>query len=314
MSKESIEKQVRLPPPDSPLYVMKFGGTSIGGAGPIERVARIIYKYIQLCQLVVVISAIRGVTDSLVRVCELIDQYDREKLELGLEDLLYKHEEVIEGLNLPRPLRSSLEGKVKELFLQLNQDALTKEIVTPDRRDRILSIGERLNVRILEAKLLSKGIMVQVVDASEIIETDNNFGEARPDFEKTAIYANRLIPPLLENGITPIITGFIGATKDGKITTLGRGGSDYTASILGRVLNAKEVWIWTDVDGIYSADPRYHPDAQVLRELSQYRANLMAKEGARVLYTKTLEPLLDTSIVLRVKNTFSPKAEGTIII
>lgn len=296
-----------------PLFVMKFGGTSVGGAGPIERVTNIIDGYSKDRRLVVVISAFRGITDSLSIICQYIRQRDIEKLELGLEDIFYKHAEVIDQLDLPRPFRGSLETKVEALFLQLRRDATVTRLLTADRIDRILSYGERCSVRIVEAKMLSKGVTTQAVDASEIIETDRRFGEAKPDFAKTAVYAQRLLQPLLEANIIPVVTGFIGATKDGKITTLGRGGSDYTASILGKVLNANEVWIWTDVDGIYSADPRYHPDAQLLKELSQFHAHRMAKMGAKVLYTKTMEPLLGTPIVLRVKNTFNPIAEGTVI-
>lgn len=298
-----------------PLYVMKFGGTSIGGARPIERVSNLIGKYQREGQSVVaVVSAIRGITDSLVKVCQYISDRDKTSSELVLEDILYKHLDVVTDLNLPQPRTQSLEDKIAELFFELHTETNKPANMTPERSDKILSFGERLSVRIVTSKLLAKGLMAESVDAFDILETDNHFGEASPDFEKTSIYADRVIRPLLENGIIPVVTGFIGATKDGEITTLGRGGSDYTASILGRVLGADEVWIWTDVDGIYDADPRYHPDAEVLSEISQFRAIQMARAGARVLYPKTLEPLMGTDIVLRIKNTFNPNSEGSRVI
>lgn len=298
-----------------PLYVMKFGGTSVGGARPIERVSNLIGKYQREGQaVVVVVSAIRGITDSLVKVCQHISDRDKTNSELVLEDILYKHLDVVTDLNLPQPLTHSLETKIEELFFELHAETNKPGNMTSERSDKILSFGERFSVRIVASKLLAKGLMAEPVDAFDILETDNHFGEASPDFEKTLIYAERVIRPLLEDCIVPVVTGFIGATKDGKITTLGRGGSDYTASILGKVLEANEVWIWTDVDGIYTADPRYHTDAKLLNELSQFRAAQMARTGARVLYPKTLEPLMGTDIVLRIKNTFNPNSEGSKVI
>lgn len=308
------ESEISVRRPNS-LHVMKFGGTSVGGARPIERVSNLIGKYQREGQSVVaVVSAIRGVTDNLVRVCQYIADQDKANSELVLEDILYKHLDVVTDSNLPQPLTHSLESKIEELFFELHTETNKPGTMTPERSDKILSFGERFSVRIVASKLLAKGLMAEPVDAFDILETDNHFGEASPDFEKTLIYAERVIRPLLEDGIVPVVTGFIGATKDGKITTLGRGGSDYTASILGKVLEANEVWIWTDVDGIYTADPRYHPDAELLNELSQFRAAQMARAGARVLYPKTLEPLMGTNIVLRIKNTFSPNSEGSKVV
>lgn len=314
MERERIEPEIRAQELKS-LYVMKFGGTSVGGARPIERVSNLIGKYQREGQSVVtVVSAIRGITDNLVKVCQHISDRDEASSELVLEDILYKHLNVATDLNLPQSLTQSLEDKIAELFFELHTETNKLSDMTLERSDKILSFGERFSVRIVASKLLAKGLMAEPVDAFDILETDNHFGEANPDFEKTKIYADRAITPLLESGIIPVVTGFIGATKDGKITTLGRGGSDYTASILGKVLGAGEVWIWTDVDGIYTADPRYHPDAELLNELSQFRAAQMAKAGARVLYPKTLEPLMGTDIVLRIKNTFNPNSEGSKVV
>lgn len=295
-----------------PFLVMKFGGTSVGGPKPIERVASLVEKYTREGNsLVVVISAIRGVTDSLIGIGNLIRQNKRSDLELGLDDILYRHLEVASNLNLPHPLRVSLDSKIEELFFDLYHYAVDLKGLTSEQSDRLLSYGERLNVRIVQTKLLSRGLLAEAVDATDIIETDDNFGQAVPDMEKTTRYARDLLLPMVTDGVIPVVTGFIGSTRYGKITTLGRGGSDYTASILGRVLDANEVWIWTDVDGVYSADPRKDPNALLIPELSQIEAHQIAIGGARVLYPKTLEPLIGTEINLRVKNTFNPDNEGT---
>lgn len=297
---------------DKPLLVMKFGGTSVGGPKPIDKVASIVEKYTrQGNSLVVVVSAIRGVTNNLVDIGKHIQKRDGSKLELGLEDILHRHSEVASNLNLSHPLRASLDNKLEELLSDLYNYALDLKGLTPEQSDRLLSYGERLNVRIVQAKLVSRGLFAEVVDATDIIETDDNFGEASPNIEKTTEYARDLLLPMVTDGIIPVVTGFIGATRYGKITTLGRGGSDYTASILGKVLEADEVWIWTDVDGVYDADPRYNPNAQLLPGLNQIKAHHMAMNGARVLYPKTVEPLIGTNTVLRVKNTFNPNAAGT---
>lgn len=295
-----------------PLLVMKFGGTSVGGPKPIERVASLVEKYAREGNsLVVVVSAIRGVTNNLVDIGKYIQEGNRLKIELGLEDIFYRHLEVAGNLNLPHPLRASLDSKIEELYSDLSHDALGLEGLTSEQSDKLLSWGEKLNVRIVQAKLASRGLPAEVVEATDLIETDDKFGEASPNMEKTTKCANDLLLPMLTDGVIPVVAGFIGTTRYGKITTLGRGGSDYTASILGKVLEANEVWIWTDVDGVYDADPRYNPNAQLLPGLSQIRAHHMAMNGARVLYPKTVEPLIGTNTVLRVKNTFNPNAAGT---
>ncbi|MBU1000051.1 aspartate kinase [Patescibacteria group bacterium] len=295
-----------------PLLVMKFGGTSVGGPIPIARTTSIIERYTREGNsLVVVASAIKGVTDSLVGIGKCIQDGKRLELELGLEDIFYRHLDVANNLNLSHPLKTSLNTRIEELFFELYQYASELRGLTSEKSDRILSYGERLSIRIVQAKLLSRGLVAETVDATEIIETDDNFGQASPDIEKTARYARDLLLPMVTDGVIPIVTGFIGSTRYRKTTTLGRGGSDYTASILGKVLDADEVWIWTDVDGVYSADPRKEPNAQFIPELSQVRAHQMAMAGARVLYPKTIEPLMGTGIDLWVKNTFNPDAAGT---
>ncbi len=309
IERENVCEDVKQP---KPLLVMKFGGTSVGGARPIKAVVNLVDRYKREDNaLVVVVSAIRGATNNLVEMGNLIEANNRSGLELALEDFWYRHYEVASGLDLNHPLRISLEHKIEELFFDLYDFALSLNELTLKHMDRILSYGERLNAPIVQAALVSKGILSEVVEATEIIETDNNFSAASPNMERTTQHARNILLPKIGEGIIPVVTGFIGSTMYGEITTLDRGGSDYTASILGNALKADEVWIWTDVDGVYTADPRKDPNARLLLELSQIKAHQMAMQGARVLYTKTVAPLLGSGIVLRVKNTFNPDAIGT---
>ncbi|HJQ14719.1 MAG TPA: aspartate kinase, partial [Anaerolineales bacterium] len=158
------------------------------------------------------------------------------------------------------------------------------------------------------------GIQVKAIEATEFIVTNANYQSAHPDFQATAEKAKAVLNPLLEAGIIPIVTGFIGATPEGVITTLGRGGSDYTAAIIGSVLPADDVWIWTDVDGVMTTDPRIAPEAQTLPEISYGEIAELAYYGAKVLHPKTIRPVVDAGIGLRICNTFNPSHPGTRLI
>jgi aspartate kinase len=186
--------------------------------------------------------------------------------------------------------------------------------VTPRGMDTITSLGERLNARIVSSALRQSGIESHAIDATELIVTDATFQSAIPLMETTREKIEFRLAPLLGENSVPVVTGFIGATQDGIITTLGRGGSDYTASILGDCLDADEVWTWTDVDGVMTADPREVPDARVIPELSFSEISELAYFGAKVLHPKTLRPLIERDIPLWVKNTFNPTYPGTRII
>ena len=306
----SLEKERR-----SPLYVMKFGGTSMGGAKEITIVADIVSgHYRDGKSLVVVPSAMSGVTNLLVSVVDGIKKSDTTSINKDLRAIFDKHMIASNEIGLSMIQKKGLQEKLRDLFIGLRNDVSSASgniTVSGEARDRILSYGERMSARILEAKCQQERLQSVVVDAFDIIETDDNFGEARPDFEQTKIKATYRINPMLKKGVIPIVTGFIGATRDGRITTLGRGGSDYTASILGWALDAKEVWIWTDVDCVFTDDPNKNPDAKFIDKMTYKEADAMAKNRNKVLYGKTLEPLFGTGIVLCVKNTFNRICEGT---
>jgi aspartate kinase len=175
------------------------------------------------------------------------------------------------------------------------------------------SIGERLSVRLLAGYLQNQGQPAKAVDASKFLVTDDTYQNAIPLIPNTAIKAKKTILPLLNEGIVPIVTGYLAANKDQVVTTLGRGGSDFSAAIIGQTLDADEVWIWTDVDGVMTADPRLVPDARTIENLSYREVSELAFYGAKVLHPKTIRPVIENNIPLRIKNTFNPNNAGTMI-
>jgi aspartate kinase len=186
--------------------------------------------------------------------------------------------------------------------------------VTPRAMDAITSRGERINARILAALLRQKGVRSAAVDATELIVTDDTFQNGAPLMDVTRERVSARLRPLLNEGVIPVVTGFIAATEDGVTTTLGRGGSDYSAAILGTCLDADEVWTWTDVDGVMTADPRIAPDARVIPVLSYSEVGELAYFGAKVLHPRTIRPVIERGIPLWVKNTFNPTCPGTRIV
>jgi aspartate kinase len=185
---------------------------------------------------------------------------------------------------------------------------------SPRAHDAIASLGERMSTRILSAALRSSGIASEAIDATRLIITDNYYQSANPDFKASLTPTTQILEPLFTKGITPVVTGFLGATKAGVTTTLGRGGSDFTAAILGVLLKADEVWIWTDVDGVMTSDPRIVHLAQTIDKISFREISELAYFGAKVLHPKTIRPIIEAGITLKVLNTFNPDHPGTLIV
>jgi aspartate kinase len=185
--------------------------------------------------------------------------------------------------------------------------------LSPRSLDAIASFGERLSCAQIAAIFENAGIAAEYVDARELILTDANFGQAAVDFAATGANIQKALTPLVEENIVPVVTGFIAATKDGITTTLGRSGSDYTGAIVGAALGSEEIWIWTDVDGVMTADPRYVAGARHLPEISYREAAEMSYFGAKVIHPKTMLPAIEKNIPIRIKNTFNPSHPGTLI-
>ena len=297
------------------ILVMKFGGTSVGSPEAITQAAEIIGTYSsQWERLVVVVSAMRGVTDILIQSAASAALGDEESYKSLISDLRNRHQSVIDELISNDKVHAQLIGLIEVHIDELSAYCRSIHVlgeVTPRGMDTITSLGERMNARVVTTTLQQRGLNSQAIDATELIVTDATFQNAVPLMETTRNQVNARLEPLLQEGIVPIITGFIGATQEGITTTLGRGGSDYTAAILGDCLDATEVWTWTDVDGVMTADPRVVPEARVIPDLSFSEVSELAYFGAKVLHPKTIRPIVERDIPLWVKNTFNPTCPGT---
>lgn len=276
----------------------------MGDAKAISAVADVLMNISD--ERVAIVSATSGTTDTLIELGE--QALAGSEWEQTLQALIDKHQGIIEDLELDLNLggfweetRNLLKGV--SLILELSLSA----------KDRLLSFGERVSSTILAGLLEKRGFSTRAVDAHCFIHTDNNFGEGNVVFEKTNSATRETLLPLLESGIIPVVTGFIAQAENGRYITLGRGGSDYTAAILASALDARELQIWTDVDGIYNTDPRLVPEAHVLPQLSFYEASELAYFGAKVLHPKTIRPAVNKNIPVRILNTFNTGAPGTLI-
>ena len=297
---------------------MKFGGTSVGSAKALVQAADIVLEQIQKWdRLAVVVSAMSGVTDALTRGALTAVSGDEQTYRATVADLRIRHYRAVDALLDPDGERAQLlatvDGYLDEFAAFCRSVHVLGEI-TPRAMDAITSLGERINARILAALLRQRGARSKVVDATELIVTDDTFQNAVPLMDATRARVSACLVPLLDEGIIPIVTGFVGATASGITTTLGRGGSDYSAAILGDCLDADEVWTWTDVDGVMTADPHTVPDARVIPTLSYSEVGELAYFGAKVLHPRTIRPVVERGIPLWVKNTFNPACPGTRIV
>ena len=296
---------------------MKFGGTSVGSPAAIAQVAQIIRDFrSDGHELAVVVSAMSGVTDALLDAANAAARGDRQACQRINADIMRKHEEVISQLLESEWARDEASTAVRELLqeqMELCDAARILGEASPRIADAIVSFGERLSSRVIAAVLRESGVNARQVDSHRYIITDNNFQSAEPLWDETEARIRRDLPPAIESGETPIITGFIGATPDGTITTLGRGGSDFSASIFAACLESDELVIYTDVDGVMTTDPRLDARARVLQYVSYREIGELAFYGAKVLHPKTVQPIINRGIPLRVRNTFSPAHRGTVI-
>ena len=294
------------------MIVMKFGGTSVGSAEAIQQVVEIVRKYRER-DLLVVLSAMSTVTDSLremaAKACGGTEPSS------SLSALRKRHDETIRALADGEERNRALEvcdGLIDELSGILHGITLLKEL-SPRSVDLVSSFGERLSVVVVSAALRSAGLSSLPVDAREYVKTNERYTEAEVNFAETERRLPAGLVPMVSGGCIPVITGFIGSTDEGVTTTLGRGASDYTASLVAGAIQAEEVWIWTDVDGAMTADPRIVEDASVLKEISYLEAAEMSYFGAKVLHPMTMQPAVTQEIPIRIRNTFRTENSGTLI-
>jgi aspartate kinase len=297
---------------------MKFGGTSVATGKKIRRVASLVAKHVgQGYKVVIVVSALDGVTDKLIGAAEQAKKGNKDYISKFKQEIFERHlavaKEAVENKRVRADVEQILKATVDELEKVLTGIIYVGEL-TSKSRDYVLSFGERLSAPIVCGALRDLKFDAQFLTGGEVgIVTDSNFGEANPLMNLTKHQVKEKVDPLLEKGVVLVVTGYIAATQDGVTTTLGRGGSDYTATILGAALSA-EVWIWTDVDGLMTSDPKIVRSAKMLPELSFQEASEMAIFGAKTMHPRALEPATEESIPVRIRGISDPENLGTLIV
>jgi aspartokinase/homoserine dehydrogenase 1 len=298
--------------------VVKFGGTSVGSASAIGQAADIVRD---LCaeghHVAVVTSAMSGVTDALLGGASAATSGHPDKVSGFAQTIRGKHEQAILELQLSPDERTRVSQAVRA---RLDEFALLCDALgvlgeaSPRALDAVGALGERMSVHLLSAAIRARGLDAPPIDAASVVRTDATFQAAVPVMDVTARQAAEVIVPLMNRGSVPVVTGFIGATSDGVVTTLGRGGSDYSGAIVGAAIRADEVWIYTDVDGVMTADPRVVQAVRTLDTLSYREMSELAYFGAKVLHPKTVMPALELGIPIRIRNTFNPSHPGTLVV
>jgi aspartate kinase len=298
--------------------VMKFGGTSVGTGANIRHVADLVTQYAKNdCRVSVVVSALAGVTNSLFEVACQAKKSDEKHIESFTKELLKKHLEAISAAITSKPIQKEVteitQKTISELGKVLTGIYYVGEL-TPKSKDYVVSFGERLSAPIVWGAIKDHKTETRWFTGKEAgIVTDSNFGDADPLMNYTTHLVRERLGPLIEKGVVPVVTGFIAANQDGIVTTVGRGGSDYTATILGVALKVNEIWIWTDVDGIMTTDPKIVPAARMLPQLSYQEAAEMAIFGAKAMHPRALGPVIKENIPVRIRSTLHPDNEGTLI-
>ena len=299
------------------LIVMKFGGTSVGSVAALQNVVEIVKKSRQENhQVVVVVSAMSGVTDLLLNSARAAEAGDEGLAHQTRQQIEQRHAEVTHYFLGDTPPRAEVMAQIRaylDEFESLCHGIRVLGELTLRALDVIGGLGERISAPQVAAILNQAGIPAESVAATELIVTDNRFGSAVPFIEPTAQKTQAVLQPLLAAGKVAVVTGFIGATTDGIQTTLGRGGSDYSATIIGRALDAAEVWIWTDVNGVMTTDPRVVPEAHPIAHLSYAEISELSYFGAKVLHSQAIRPARRANIPVRILNTFEPDHPGTLI-
>lgn len=299
------------------MIVMKFGGTSVQDAAAINSAAEIVSGRLNRAP-VVVVSAMAGVTEALLRVAQAAKERRVDEASARINELRQRHLVTAREL-LSQSQESSLavEREVQSQFAELEnlvRSVATLGELTARSQDAIVSFGERLSSVIVAEAFRSRGIPAELVDSRSFIITDDCFTRAVPNLEETVRRTRAALEPIIKSGRAPVAQGFIGSTADGVTTTIGRGGSDYTAALIGAALGAEAIEIWTDVDGLMTADPRVVPNAKRIRVISFAEASELSYFGAKVLHPSTVLPAVERDIPVHIYNTHNPGCEGTLIV
>ncbi|MEE2606137.1 MAG: aspartate kinase [Thermoproteota archaeon] len=297
--------------------VVKFGGTSLATVKDIKNVAQIVSELSKQNQVVVVCSAIDGITDELIQISNEIKKEDKKDANRTLARISQKHKQfathLVTNSKTQKSLLAKLESDLTELEELVHGLILLGEI-TPRSYDYLISFGERLSINLVSTALEEmKNKSLPLTGKEAGIITDSNFGESRPLMDTTRIRLSKIIQDHISKKTIPVIGGFSGADQHGNITTFGRGGSDYTATIIASCINSDEIWLMSDVDGMMTADPKFVKGAKLLKEVSYAEAVEMALFGAKQIHPRTFEPLLSKKIPMRIRSTFDLKNNGTLV-
>jgi aspartate kinase len=298
------------------MIVIKFGGTSVGDSDRVANAIEIVASMREKNPIVVV-SALAGVTNDLVAASEAARDSDIDRVNVIIAKVRQRHEDV--AIRLVQQKFDFFESFIKQLDRQIDQiHTILKGIallgeITPRAKDKVTAIGEKLSSVLFAYSMMMRALPGEHVDSEEVVITDDRFGEAAPLMQATCDAARRVLLPLVERHLIPVMGGFIGRTTSGATTTLGRGGSDYSAAIVGAAVGADEIQIWTDVDGMMTCDPRLIPGAKVIDRISYTEAAELAWFGAKVLHPRTIAPAVAQKIPVRVLNTHNIASPGTLV-
>jgi bifunctional aspartokinase / homoserine dehydrogenase 1 len=327
MSLENLQDHVAAEPAPAALHAVrpasganeqravafKFGGSSLLGADHMLHAASLVYAATRTSEVIVVVSAMKGITDRLLSVARSLTHGKLANARREAEVVLDLHLEVLHDLEIEGSDTIRVRRELQLLGRDLLHEAPLHGSVAASAElfDRLASFGERFCARLFAAALEKLNVASVPVSSSEFVLTCDTFSEAKPHLELTKRRGREILRPLLDAGIVPVVTGFIGATPDGRITTLGRNSSDFSGAIVAHVVDADELVIWTDVDGIFTANPKECAEARLLHELSYDEAHALAAGGAKVLHAEVLPLAAETEMVVWVRNTFNPQARGT---
>ena len=299
------------------MIVMKFGGTSVQDPSAIIRAAEIVLGRVNRAP-VVVVSAMAGVTEAFLRIARAAKERRLDDALVSLSELRERHLATARELLGPnQPSLETVERDVESQFAEIENLARsvgTLGELTARSQDAIVSFGERLSSIIVAAAFRLRGIPAELTDSRRFIVTNDRFSIAAPNIEETNRRTRENLEPTINAGSVPVAQGFIGSTSDGVTTTIGRGGSDYSAALIGAALGAEAIEIWTDVDGLMTADPRVVPSARRIRVISFAEASELSYFGAKVLHPSTVLPAVEQGIPVHIYNTHNPACEGTLIV
>ncbi|MGC1485052.1 MAG: aspartate kinase [Candidatus Acidiferrum sp.] len=295
------------------VVALKFGGSSLLGAERMLHAAGLVRAAAQTSNVIVVVSAMKGVTDRLLSISRALAEGKLSHARNEAEGVIHLHFDVLQDLQLGEEkqdrVRRGLQLLGRDLLHEVPREG--RVAATAELADRLASFGERFSARLFAAALEKSGAAAVPVSSSDFVLTCDTFRDAKPHLEETKERGRAILLPLLEDGLVPVVTGFIGATPDGRITTLGRNSSDFSGAIIAHVVDAQEFIIWTDVDGLYSDNPHLSAEAKLLHDLSYAEAHALAASGAKVLHPNVLPLAAETEITIWIRNTFKPHIRGT---